>query len=614
MQGRWTVAQHNEIVLQAFAKFRDLPPNILVRDHLRSLASHARLAGCTLSGLPDPVVWTSKWPLEHVSDKVVATYVRIYPNGHQGRDDIVASCLEDGDFARYVVDKLAQHYSTAPIGSAHLPTRNEIRTEWIARFNASEPQDRRDDLANLLEAEELDRTKEQWRPSQQIVDARQAFAALVGEEIFEDYRTLAMDWRRGVMYQELPRISGPECFNMGWARRWVCWKAHDLGWQADLHGEFDTDVKRDRFSNHVERLGKKYQWLALFELAARFADNLEPLPSRHGGDFEWLRNMDPSLLVRAHTESEPSARKPYWTHVPTVKTTSSPRDGIRWRDSESDFMDGSATIEITDQQSGREWLNLGSFQSWSRNSVGANKRFRYDAWARVTSVVVPAADLRKALTHLGKLDLRNESELPSGEAVDDAMHLGEHGWLNDPNELLPVTSWASVWKNERWKTLTVPAFPTTNRYERSPVDRDQSLGGEVGLTVPSFWLMRALAARLVDGRTAAYADVEGTPVFFDPSVEFGGPSAGLVGRKEFLTYLIENGLVAIWASAGEKNLYTSDQDGFGGRRWYSTISHSSPAGIVHKKRTTDLEAPSSTQLDQFLGELPAASSSGVTEE
>ncbi len=48
----------------------------------------------------------------------------------------------------------------------------------------------------------------------------------------------------------------------------------DYGYDEVLHGEYDTDLKQYGWrSNNTERIGKKYQWIALYELVAKLKDN-----------------------------------------------------------------------------------------------------------------------------------------------------------------------------------------------------------------------------------------------------------------------------------------------------------------------------------------------------
>ncbi|ORN63908.1 hypothetical protein, partial [Staphylococcus aureus] len=41
----------------------------------------------------------------------------------------------------------------------------------------------------------------------------------------------------------------------------------EMGYDAKLHGEFDMWVNRyDNFNNSIERISKKYQWIAYYEI------------------------------------------------------------------------------------------------------------------------------------------------------------------------------------------------------------------------------------------------------------------------------------------------------------------------------------------------------------
>ena len=97
--------------------------------------------------------------------------------------------------------------------------------------------------------------------------AKAAFRQAVGPKIFESWRAEAEHWRDEGMYQNFGR-PGLAGFNLAWARRWVIKRAHDLGWSEDLHGAFDRSVQTERHDHSVERIGKEYQWLALYELVA----------------------------------------------------------------------------------------------------------------------------------------------------------------------------------------------------------------------------------------------------------------------------------------------------------------------------------------------------------
>ena len=89
------------------------------------------------------------------------------------------------------------------------------------------------------------------------------------------------------------------------ASRWVFGRVLDLGWTPERFGNYDEAVRDDsRYQEgpRTERIGKKYQWIALHELLARLADHCRHRPWTTA-DFEpyegpWqlhLRDIDPSL-------------------------------------------------------------------------------------------------------------------------------------------------------------------------------------------------------------------------------------------------------------------------------------------------------------------------------
>lgn len=80
-------------------------------------------------------------------------------------------------------------------------------------------------------------------------------------------------------------------------------KIFDYGYDVEKHGEFDLRYIQIRSSNIKGRIGKKYQWIALYELLAEISDKY-PSIYLSGEDkctFEgsWqlsLRNIDPTLV------------------------------------------------------------------------------------------------------------------------------------------------------------------------------------------------------------------------------------------------------------------------------------------------------------------------------
>lgn len=80
-------------------------------------------------------------------------------------------------------------------------------------------------------------------------------------------------------------------------------KIFDYGYDVEKHGEFDLKYIQFRSSNIKGRIGKKYQWIALYELLAEISDKYPSIYQLGEGkcNFEgsWqlnLRNIDPTLV------------------------------------------------------------------------------------------------------------------------------------------------------------------------------------------------------------------------------------------------------------------------------------------------------------------------------
>jgi len=78
------------------------------------------------------------------------------------------------------------------------------------------------------------------------------------------------------------------------------------GYSEEKHGNYDTGLPYNgRQQNRIERIGKKYQWMAMHELLARVSDNLpkvnkwndEEILQPYQGTWEpFVRDIDPSIV------------------------------------------------------------------------------------------------------------------------------------------------------------------------------------------------------------------------------------------------------------------------------------------------------------------------------
>lgn len=381
LQGHWSadgigaIASHVHGML-----FNPGPPpaNALLRDHGRGIIEYAVWRKCLPNEI-DPAAarppYQSSWPPEAIADEVLDRYKNKSGRGVGFHDAIVSSSVRDGDFARYIIDYHVGHWSPAPIGIPTLPTDEEVWTQWRENFDRQASAEARAALEHLLACKAAvarlgigEKTPETEAYSQ----AQLAFQNTVPPDRWEEFRSCSGIWRRTGMFS--PHFGqGAASFDQSWARRWVCWRAHDLGWSEELHDEFDRGqlVSRDRMTHRVERIGKKYQWLALYELGARLADNCafigdrygERTPGQYDGEsFASLRGLDPSLLLSGtHDDGWSNFEGPcWWAPIRPDLRAMSAEDRLQWLYSENDWINAQECLDVIDPD-GRQWLVLSGF-------------------------------------------------------------------------------------------------------------------------------------------------------------------------------------------------------------------------------------------------------------
>src|SRR5690606_27321504 len=96
-------------------------------------------------------------------------------------------------------------------------------------------------------------------------------------------------------------------------KRWIVKRVFDLGYDYKIHGDYDRSSENysDRSENKIERIGKKYQWIALFEISAMIADNYKVYDdwsdkaTYYKGPWQmYLRDIDPAFTSRSIIDDE----------------------------------------------------------------------------------------------------------------------------------------------------------------------------------------------------------------------------------------------------------------------------------------------------------------------
>lgn len=623
----------------------DSPPlNELLRDHARGVVHYAAKSRRNLAGNVDMdrvrPPYNSPWPIEHVPDSVVESYTQDHHGSRHG-DWITMSAVHDGDFARYIIDFIVGHWAPVPITVDGCPTVQFLAKNWIGEFRKSATREQLQafdvvkraaeslklvrlrsycDIAEAAESASVLRHCATSESEAELEAAEKAFESTLPGDVWEEYRVTAMD---SVWLGNDASFHGHRSaqFNSGWARRWVCKRAHELGWTPERFALLERHCRHDRNDHKVERIGKKYQWLALHELVARMADNLLFSGSSYGDEVQRqyrgaheiefrLRDIDPSLLVAGtYYDGWKQWKSTWWVPVADPDRCSiKPLKRLSWLASELDLFNCGSLIDLTAPENGRRWLALEGFARWRQYGVGGSENMmERDTWYRIRCMVVMEEDREQAIRSLEGKILIDPHAIPALH-LNGSCHLGEYPW-HPSAEILE--DWVAPNSSNPLNVLPVPIRPTVIAYRCERGGHDYSIDETIEIEMPAPWLASSMALKFQDGRNPVFVDSSGQTRFYDTSLVEPGFSAALVDRDAFLTKLENLGLAAIWVIAGEKSVYggrNASGMGFGGR-----IEHTGVYAIgsdlavknVYPIRKNN-QKPSPEQLHAlFDGEPPA---------
>ena len=255
------------------------------------------------------------------------------------------------------------------------------------------------------------------------------------------------------------------------AARWVVAEVIRLGYRSERHAWFDGYVVgkygggRGR-PKWIERIGKKYQWIALNRLIGHVSDHApktprswDPQPARVPGPATTIsRQIDPTVIEFKPANDTPRSWVPTYDWTPTTGQTDP-----QWVADDTDL----PTIAVTDaEHEGRPFIVLSGFYDW-RDGAGETKRTR-GIWTHIYSRLVATTDLPAALTQLEGRDLLGTDISRSPETHDG--YVGEFPYGHHHGEAIHVVN------HESHEPLNVPTQPAAwhilGEYEYAPGDHE----------------------------------------------------------------------------------------------------------------------------------------------
>ncbi|MFT2010636.1 AVAST type 2 anti-phage system protein Avs2 [Pontibacter sp. 13R65] len=557
--------------------------HILLRDYARNTVEYALYKQVPLQVDTALILppYHSRMPEEMPSDEEVERHRpdRDSPDYREkyasAVDDIHHSVLT-WDFSRYVIDPALSHFS---------PISFTVEQEYKS-FLKSLPPTKRDmvkSFAELYEWQDFS-SSEITKYTYDLEENTFVYTPKKNSGIFieaEDFfRNNLTEKQQGLIYKKIvPHLESIKCskdrsqnsVETYPLKRWIFKRVMELGYDPELHGYFDSKRSShyDRFNNRIERIGKKYQWIAFYEIMAIVSDNhkiRERWSSKnklkyYNGPWELLlRDIDPVFTSRSKkTEEDPdkldtSTTPPNWWLDSQYTYWNEPAS--KWATTTEDLPDPKNIILRTDETN-QEWLYLKVNVNWQEpKPLGFDKYKinRKEIWYLLQGYLVRRKNKAKVVEWLQEQEFRGHW-LPESSTETEL--------LNRENYWSPFSK-----ALQKEQNVWVPLGESKHKV----IITTSEAVGEMSQDKSGAHFYYSMPCRpIFEGMGLQYAPIDGE--FKNDLGEIVAtninPNGVLIRKTDLINFLNENDLDIVWCLLGKKRSYAGDDRS---NNYFSTLS------------------------------------------
>lgn len=356
------------------------------------------------------------------------------------------------------------------------------------------------------------------------------------------------------------------------------------GYDAEKHGEFDHNIRYiSRHENREERIGKKYQWLALYEVLAIVIDNYK-YPANYWkwnsqDELIWLKNIN-DLCLR---DIDPTFRSNKLNSDYTKYINSLPKadfhnwEGclLSWTINE-DLPNLAQMIDFNIE--GEQWLilkqNLDFIEpeKFGVHSYGNKKNL----WIQLRSYFIPEAIYKEIEGWLKNQHFMG-NWMPEANEYSD-LFCREYYWHDSYKDQLVGDDWKEIYKygQDNFLPKNTNVMPTAERHTRASLKEEDAFS----FLAPCSLLVEKLAINYSEA-LGVWVDDMNKIIAFDPTAVSSNFRENILAirKEDLLKFLEENNLKIFWTALGAK--------------WYEGAFHES-SEIPHQR----LEFSSVLELDK----------------
>ena len=543
-----------------------VPASILLRDSALGIVQLALHKG-VLDGVVDLAKATPPYNsasiLLSVTEKELKAVAKL-----AGGSEIRSSCGEwGGDFGDYEVRPRVTSFIGVllsvpePLTSAEkydlfeeeVINLSDVRVKCLRLLRMLKP-NRFRDLRVHRSKQDIDEAALEFKKIEQLLLSD--FDEVEKQRYFEEFRTSLE--ATSDEPERLPHI------DVASAQRWIAKRAYDYGWTNDLFPNDRShhhDHGRERPAG--ERIGKKYQWLALDELLCSLADNNWMAERKvHGSrryagplDIGFHRDIDPTILLSEEHEANLGDQIEHHRIQLQPVIESEVGNWPFWEDPTIRMPDYISRLDT----SGKKWAVLHEHRSVSNRYDDDSRRehgLRIQEWRFLLPVIVKKEDAAALRSSITKQKNIRVDEWSTRNATDD-------GYLLE-------APWRSTWEQEQWETHDLSdseevevAFPCFRYHWESHLDASMPEGAHALLPAP--WLAHRLGLKPMSENLNAYVDDAGE-VRFVCGRSPGDGSYAFIHEELLQAFLEEDGLDCIWVFVAERAAWPGGENEHASRR------------------------------------------------
>lgn len=327
----------------------------------------------------------------------------------------------------------------------------------------------------------------------------------------------------------------------------------EFGYDASLFASFDArNHSFDRGTHRIERIGKKYQRIALNRILAILTDVFPDAKGENGWFNPWLvqRSIDPTIAPLGMQTDNRNDRY----SVPVYEIDAI-KDDFKWMKSTTKMPPIADYLQITDSI-GEKWINLFSYnkQTFQPKSIDKPEYIR-DLWVFVQSFVIDKKYLNKVTTAIYKYGLKGRSFHENGEIYH--LYSREFFWSSNYQTNVEQTGYYShvpfSISNRCWDKIITE--PTYLQYQQDS-DEDSSYEESFSMLLPNQCLYNGLGLMYAK-ENGAWVDKDGKLTCYDNFVYGHGHSALLVRQSAIMNYLKQNDKIIVWPILIERMIRTN---------------------------------------------------------